>query len=245
MIFNPNESPFDFHSGEILLFDKPIGFTSFQLVNHVKYLIKNHASLIVEGKKVKPKVGHAGTLDPLASGLLVICTGKKTKTIEEIQSQEKEYTGTFYIGATTPCFDREKEVDKTYSVEHLSESVIHTVSKQFIGKQQQFPPIYSAIKIDGKRAYELARKGEEAEVKSKEIEIKSFEITRCELPFVDFKIRCSKGTYVRSLARDFGNALESGAYLYALKRTRIGNFSVEDAYFPDQLQHARIKASET
>ena len=245
MQFDPHSTSFNFHSGEVILVDKPLGFTSFQVVNHLKYLIKNHPSLMVDGNKVKPKVGHAGTLDPLATGLLVICTGKKTKTIEAIQSQEKEYTGTFFIGATTPCFDREKEIDVTFSVSHITEEIITKTSQLFIGKQQQFPPIYSAIKIEGKRAYELARSGEHAEIKSKEIEIKSFEITKVEMPLVEFKIVCSKGTYIRSIARDFGKALNSGAYLNELRRTRIGEFKVEDAYFPNKLQFARIKTSET
>jgi tRNA pseudouridine55 synthase len=219
----------DFRTGEVILIQKPLTWTSFQVVNKMKHLIKNHPSLFSDGKKIQPKIGHAGTLDPLATGLLIVCTGKQTKNIEQYQAQEKEYTGTFYIGATTPCFDLEKEIDEHYPVEHITDELIYAATKQFIGKIQQTPPLYSAIKIDGKRAYDIARAGQTAEIKPKEITITQFEITRIALPEVDFRVVCSKGTYIRSLARDFGLALKSGAHLTALCRTRIGKYALEDA----------------
>ncbi|HXU25845.1 MAG TPA: tRNA pseudouridine(55) synthase TruB [Bacteroidia bacterium] len=209
--------------GEVLLVDKPYHVTSFEVVNKVKIAIKK-----IFPEKIK--VGHAGTLDPLATGLLIICTGKKTKQIEQIQALEKEYTGTFFVGATTPCFDKEKEVDFTFPTEHITEELIVEAVKKFTGKQMQTPPIYSAVHVDGKRAYDLAREGVvEIKISPKEVDIKLFEITRIALPEIDFKVVCSKGTYIRSLARDFGLALNSGAYLTALRRTRIGDFRVENA----------------
>ncbi len=220
---------YDFRSGEVILIDKPLQWTSFQVVNKMKYTIKHHSSLVVEGKPVYPKIGHAGTLDPLATGLLIVCTGKQTKNIEQYQAQEKEYTGTFYVGATTPCFDLEKEIDAHYPTEHLTEEIIYKTAEQFVGKIQQIPPLFSAIKIGGKRAYDIARAGETAEIKSKEITISEFKIMRIALPEVAFKIICSKGTYIRSLARDFGQALGSGAHLTALCRTRIGEYKLQDA----------------
>ena len=219
----------DFRTGEVLLIHKPLKWTSFQVVNNMKWLIKNHPSLLLDGKKVQPKIGHAGTLDPLATGLLIVCTGKQTKNIESYQAQEKEYTGTFYIGATTACFDLEKEIDATYPTEHITDELIKETTKQFTGTIQQTPPLYSAIKIGGKRAYDIARAGETAEIKPKEITISVFEITRIALPEVDFRVVCSKGTYIRSLARDFGLALKSGAHLTALCRTRIGEYKLEAA----------------
>ena len=225
---------FDFYNGELLLINKPYTWSSFQAVNKIKHAIKNHSSLILEGKKVKPKVGHAGTLDPLATGLLIVCSGKKTKTINELMGLEKEYTGTFYIGATTPCFDLEKPIDNTFPINHITNELLLLTAKSFLGFQQQVPPIYSAVKINGKRAYELAREGLEAEINSREIEIKEFELTQINLPFVDFRIICSKGTYIRSLSRDFGLALKSGAHLTKLVRTRIGYFSLTDAITPQE-----------
>jgi tRNA pseudouridine55 synthase len=225
---------YNFYTGEVLLINKPYTWSSFQAVNKLKHAIKQHPSFLVEGKKVKPKIGHAGTLDPLATGLLIVCTGKKTKTINELMGQEKEYTGTFFLGATTPCFDLEKEVDKTYPVEHITQNDILNTAKEFTGVQQQVPPIFSAVMINGKRAYELARAGEEVEIKSREIEIKEFEITTINLPEVSFRIVCSKGTYIRSIARDFGLALNSGAYLIKLCRTRIGNFKLSEAQTPQE-----------
>ena len=225
---------YNFYTGEVLLINKPYTWSSFQAVNKLKHAIKQHPSFLVEGKKVKPKIGHAGTLDPLATGLLIVCTGKKTKTINELMGQEKEYTGTFFLGATTPCFDLEKEVDKTYPIEHITQNDILNTAKEFTGLQQQVPPIFSAVMINGKRAYELARAGEEVEIKSREIEIKEFEITTINLPEVSFRIVCSKGTYIRSIARDFGLALNSGAYLIKLCRTRIGNFKLSEAQTPQE-----------
>jgi tRNA pseudouridine55 synthase len=220
---NLNEKPLTpFEEGQILLIDKPYGWTSFQVVNKLKWKIRH------EYKLSKLKIGHAGTLDPLATGLLIICTGKFTKRIEEFQAQEKEYTGTFVLGATTPCYDMEKPVDKEFPTNHISKEMILETAKSFVGEQMQVPPIFSAVKIDGRRAYDYARQDEEVEIKAKRILIESFEIMRIEMPEVDFKIVCSKGTYIRSIARDFGEKLQSGAYLSALRRTRIGEFLVEN-----------------
>lgn len=224
---------YDFYNGEVLLIDKPYTWSSFQAVNKIKHAIKNHPSWVHEGQKVKAKVGHAGTLDPLATGLLILATGKKTKTINELMGLEKEYTGTFFIGATTPCFDKEKEVDAVYPTEHITEELLHQTAKQFIGKQLQVPPLFSAVMVEGKRAYELAREGSNTELKAREIEIREFELVNIQLPEVSFRVVCSKGTYIRSLARDFGIALNSGGYLSSLRRTRIGNFKVSDAQEPN------------
>ena len=233
---------YDFRTGEVILVSKPLTWTSFQVVNKLKYVIKNHASLLLEGKRVQPKIGHAGTLDPLATGLLIICTGKQTKNIETYQAQEKEYTGTFYVGATTPCYDLEKEIDARFPTDHITEELIHQTTNQFVGTIQQVPPLFSAIKIDGKRAYDIARAGETAEIKAKTIAIHEFKITRIALPEIDFKVTCSKGTYIRSLARDYGLALNSGAHLTALCRTRIGNYQLEDALSIEEFEE-RVKAS--
>jgi tRNA pseudouridine55 synthase len=218
---------YDFEAGEILLLDKPLTWTSFDLVKKVRNSLR-----------IK-KIGHAGTLDPLATGLLILCTGKFTKKIEEIQAQEKEYTGTITIGATTPSFDLETEVDSTCDIAHITEEELRQAAESFVGVIAQIPPIYSAVKVNGERAYTLARRGEEAEIKAKNIEIKSFEITRIELPEVDFKVVCSKGTYIRSLARDFGAKLGCGAHLSKLVRTRIGNYKLEDALSVEDIM--RIK----
>ena len=223
---------YDFYNGEVLLIDKPYTWSSFQAVNKIKHAIKQHPSLFVDNVKVKPKVGHAGTLDPLASGLLIVCTGKKTKTINDLMGMEKEYTGTFILGATTPCFDLEKPVDHTFPTEHITVTDITQAAKNFTGIQQQVPPIFSAVLLGGKRAYELARAGVEAEIKPREIEIKEFEITSVNMPEVSFRIVCSKGTYIRGLARDFGLALGSGAYLGSLCRTRIGKYLLSEAQSP-------------
>ena len=231
---------YNFYTGEVLLIDKPYTWSSFQAVNKIKHTLKHHPSLIVEGVKVKPKVGHAGTLDPLATGLLIVCTGKKTKTINDLMGMEKEYTGTFLLGATTPCYDLEKEIDKTYPTEHITLEAIKQAAIDFTGTQQQVPPIFSALMINGKRAYELARAGEEVEMKSREIEIKEFEITDVTLPTVSFRIVCSKGTYIRSIARDFGLALNSGAHLTKLCRIRIGDFKLEVAVTPQEFSE-RLK----
>lgn len=213
----------EFKSGQVLLFDKPLEWTSFQLVNKVRWLIKRQFRI----KKIK--VGHAGTLDPLATGLLIICTGKATKTIDILQGQEKEYTGTFTLGATTPSYDLESEIDKRFPLDHLTEERILKTTERFKGEIKQYPPVFSALKKDGKRLYEFARKGEEVEVSARNVHISEFEITRLELPEVDFRVVCSKGTYIRSLAHDFGKALESGAHLSSLRRTRIGSHQVSDA----------------
>lgn len=223
----------DFRSGELLLINKPYTWSSFQAVNKLKHALKKHSSLLLDDKYVHLKIGHAGTLDPLATGLLIICTGKKTKEISSFQDLPKEYTGTFFIGATTPCYDKEKEVDATYPTEHITKELVYVTAKSFIGKQEQVPPMFSAVKVDGKRLYKLARIGEEIELKARPIEILNFEITRCELPFVDFRIACTKGTYIRSIARDFGLALNSGAYLDTLCRTKIGEFTIENSLTPE------------
>ena len=214
----------DYQNGQILLIDKPLNWTSFQAVNKIKYALINKVGL-----PKKFKIGHAGTLDPLASGLLLICTGKFTKTISELQGQAKEYTGTFYIGATTPSYDLETETDEKFPISHIDESLIHETVKQFLGEIDQKPPIYSAIKKDGVRLYEHARAGEVIEIESRKTTIHEFEITRIALPEIDFRVVCSKGTYIRSLAFDFGKALNSGAHLTALRRTKIGDYHVENA----------------
>ena len=212
-----------YKNGQILLIDKPLKWTSFQAVNKIRWHIKQRFQM----KKIK--VGHAGTLDPLASGLLIICTGKQTKEIHVYQGQEKEYTGTITIGATTPSYDLETEIDNTFPTAHITKELIHDTTKQFLGEIDQKPPIFSAIKKEGKRLYELARKGETAEIKSRKVTIDEFEITNINLPNIDFRVVCSKGTYIRSLAYDFGKALHSGGHLSALRRTKIGAFSVEKA----------------
>jgi tRNA pseudouridine55 synthase len=224
----------NFYTGEVLLINKPYTWSSFQAVNKLKHSIKHHPSFLVDGVKIKPKIGHAGTLDPLATGLLIVCTGKKTKTINDLMGLEKEYTGTFFLGATTPCYDLEKPVDHTFPTEHISDESIYATAKQFTGIQQQVPPLFSAVMVDGKRAYELARAGVETELKSREIEIKEFEITSIRMPEVDFRIVCSKGTYIRSIARDFALALNSGGHLTKLCRTRIGRFELKDALTPQE-----------
>jgi tRNA pseudouridine55 synthase len=192
-------------------------------VNKVRWLIRKSFGI----KKIK--VGHAGTLDPLATGLLIICTGKFTKKIDTFQAQHKEYTGTFTFGATTPSYDLETEIDQTFDISKITSVKIHEATKQFIGEIQQQPPVFSALKKDGKRLYEFARSGEEVEIPFRTVTISEFEITKIALPKVDFRVVCSKGTYIRSLANDFGKALDNGAHLSALRRTRIGEFSVEDA----------------
>ena len=213
----------DFKNGKVLLIDKPLDWTSFQVVNKIRWEIKQKFNL----KKIK--VGHAGTLDPLATGLLILCTGKFTKKIDEFQAQEKEYTGTFTIGATTPSYDLETEINETFTTDHIDNDSIYAATQQFIGTIEQKPPIFSAIKKDGIRLYELARAGETTEIKPRKVTISEFEITNIALPKIDFKVVCSKGTYIRSLAYDFGKALNSGAHLSALRRTKIGDFNVSNA----------------
>ena len=213
----------DFQNGQILLIDKSLHWTSFQAVNKMKWILKSKLGL----KKIK--IGHAGTLDPLATGLLLVCTGKFTKRIEELQGQVKEYTGTFHIGATTPSYDLETEIDQTFPTAHITEDLINETTLQFLGEIDQKPPIFSAIKKDGVRLYEHARSGETVEIAFRKTTIHEFEITRIALPEVDFRVVCSKGTYIRSLAFDFGKSLQSGAHLIALRRTKIGDYDVKDA----------------
>jgi len=211
---------FDFATGELLLVDKPVGWTSFDVVGKLRNSFK----------PLKLKVGHAGTLDPLATGLLIICTGKMTKQIDTFQAEEKEYTGTMVLGATTPSYDMETEPDSQFDISHITEEQIKANCRQFTGDIQQYPPAHSAIKIDGERLYEKARRGEEVELRLRNVTISEFEITRIELPGINFRVVCSKGTYIRSLVHDFGKALNNGAYLSKLRRTRSGNYKVEDAW---------------
>ena len=208
---------YNFADGEVLLIDKPLKWTSFDVVRKIRNLIK-----------IK-KVGHAGTLDPLATGLLVVCTGKKTKTIESIQATEKEYTGTITLGKTTESYDLEQEFNGEYPIDHISEKSIIDTTELFLGDINQIPPIHSAIKVDGQRVYKKARKGELVELKPRPVTIYEFEILAVEMPNVQFRIKCSKGTYIRSIAHDFGQALNSGAHLSALRRTKVGNFDVSSA----------------
>lgn len=217
----------DFKEGQVLLIDKPLTWTSFNAVNKIKWALKKQFKL----KKIK--VGHAGTLDPLATGLLIICTGKFTKRIAELQGQVKEYTGTITLGGTTPSFDMETEVNETFATEHITEEAIRATTAKFIGDIEQYPPVFSALKKDGKRLYEFAREGQEVEIKPRTINISEFEITEISMPHVKFRVVCSKGTYIRSLANDFGKALESGAYLSELRRTKIGDYEVTNAISPD------------
>lgn len=210
--------------GQVFLIHKPLGWTSFQVVNKIRFFLKKQTGL----KKLK--VGHAGTLDPLATGLLLLCTGKKTKSISLLQAEEKEYTGSFYLGATTPSYDLETTPDKHFSITHLSPQQILELTTQFTGEIEQFPPLYSALKKEGKRLYEYARQGLSPERKTRKVHISKFEIQHIDLPQVNFLVRCSKGTYIRSLADDFGKALDTGAHLTSLCRTKIGKFALEDAY---------------
>jgi len=212
----------DFETGEVLLVNKPLTWTSFDVVNKLRYAIKKKL-----GGKIK--VGHAGTLDPLATGLLILCTGKMTKKIDEYTGMDKEYTGSFYIGGTTATYDSELEMNATFPIEHIDENLLRAVAKNFVGNIEQMPPIYSAIKIDGNAAYIAARKGDDVVMKARNVTIKEFELTKIEMPIVYFRVVCSKGTYIRSLAFDYGKALNSGAYLASLCRTKIGAFDLKDA----------------
>lgn len=224
LTINPDLSPLEnFKAGQMLLIDKPLTWTSFQVVNKIRYIIKQRLGI----KKIK--VGHAGTLDPLATGLLVLCIGNKTKEIAGFSGQNKTYTGTFTIGATRPSFDKETKIDHTYSTNHINEELIKETALGFIGKQEQMPPIFSAKKVDGVRAYKKARAGKEVKLKSNPIEIFQFDITAIRNKEADFLIEASKGTYIRSIANDFGKRMKSGAYLSVLRRTKSGDFSIEDA----------------
>ncbi|HEY8400094.1 MAG TPA: tRNA pseudouridine(55) synthase TruB [Cytophagaceae bacterium] len=209
---------FNFEEGAVILIDKPYEWTSFDVVKKIRNTIR-----------VK-KIGHAGTLDPLATGLLILCTGKMTKKINEYQDQEKEYIGELVLGKTTPSFDLETEVNQEYDISHINEEMIREATQKFVGVIQQIPPAFSAIKVGGERVYKKARKGEEVELKSREVTISEFTITDIDLPTVKFRVKCSKGTYIRSLVRDFGVCLNTGAYMSSLTRTRIGNFDIKDSF---------------
>ena len=223
----------DILNGQILLIDKPLHWSSFQAVNKMKYILIRKFDL-----PKKFKIGHAGTLDPLATGLLIVCTGKFTKRITEIQGQAKEYTGTFTVGATTPSYDLETEIDATFPTEHITETLIVETVQQFLGEIDQKPPVFSAIKKDGIRLYQHARAGEEVEIAFRKTTIHEFEITRVALPEIDFRVVCSKGTYIRSLAFDFGKSLQSGAHLSALRRTKIGNYSDKNAVIVNNFEES-------
>ncbi len=232
----------DFRKGEILAFDKPYGWTSFGLVAKVRYQLCRKLGV----KKLK--VGHAGTLDPLATGVLLVCTGKATKRIEELQAHTKEYVATLKLGETTPSFDLEKPVDAVYPTGHITREMVEEVLARFVGTIEQVPPVFSACKVNGSRAYDLARRGEDVELKAKTLVIDEMELLRCELPEIDIRVVCSKGTYIRALARDIGEALQSGAHLTALRRTRVGSRRVEDCLsldgFPEWLGQQEIETTE-
>lgn len=219
---------FQFAEGEMLLIDKPLHWTSFDVVGKIRNSIK----------PLKVKVGHAGTLDPLATGLLIICTGKLTKQIDSFQAEDKEYTGSITLGATTPSYDLESEIDLTFDISTITEADIRATAESFLGEQDQFPPAHSAIKINGERVYEKARRGETVELKSRRVRIEAFEIEKIELPNVFFRIRCSKGTYIRSIAHDFGQRLNNGAHLSSLRRTKSGTFDVQNAWQVPELVEA-------
>lgn len=214
----------------MLYFDKPLRWTSFALVNKIRY----HISRKLGVKKIK--VGHAGTLDPLATGVMIVCIGKATKRIEELQYQTKEYIATLQLGATTPSFDLEKEIDATYPTEHITREMVEETLKKFTGTIEQIPPAFSACKVDGKRAYDLARKGDNVELKPKTLVIDEIELLECDLPVIKIRVVCSKGTYIRALARDIGEALQSGAHLTGLIRTRVGEVRLEDCMQVDQFE---------
>ncbi len=213
----------DITNGKIILIDKPIEWTSFDVVKYIRKSIQTRLKV----KKIK--VGHAGTLDPLATGLLIVCIGKETKNISKYQDLSKKYTGIIKLGETTPSYDRETEIDRTYNYNHIDENKVLKISKTFIGKQKQFPPIYSALKKDGKRMYKYAREKIEIEIKPRDIEIYDFKILNFSTPYIEFVVECSKGTYIRSIANDYGQKLNSGSHLHELKRISIGDFSISDA----------------
>ncbi|MDO4879886.1 MAG: tRNA pseudouridine(55) synthase TruB [Capnocytophaga sp.] len=222
-------------NGKVILIDKPLHWSSFQAVNKLKWAILKKFRL----KKIK--IGHAGTLDPLATGLLIICTGKFTKKIEEIQATSKVYTGNITLGATTPSFDMETEVNATFPTEHITLELVEEIKNQFVGEIEQFPPIFSALKKDGKRLYEFAREGKEIEVKARKIHIYDLKLNLISKKELFFEVHCSKGTYIRSLANDIGKALGSGGYLSCLRRTKIGDFSVENALSPEEFVKKHIE----
>lgn len=218
----------DFQEGVVLAFDKPYRWTSFDVVGKVRWLLCRHLGI----KKLK--VGHAGTLDPLATGVLIVCTGRATKRIEELQSGTKEYLATIRLGATTPSYDQEKPIDATYPTEHITRDMVQEVLERFKGTIEQVPPTFSACKVDGKRAYKMARNGDEVELKPKTLTIDEIELTDCSLPDITVRVVCSKGTYIRALARDIGQALDSGGHLTALRRTRVGDYRVEECLNPEK-----------
>lgn len=228
----------DLLEGEILYFNKPLHWTSFDLVNKVRTMVKHSLGL----KKIK--IGHAGTLDPLATGVMTVCTGRATKKIEELQYHTKEYVATIKLGATTPSFDLETEVDAQYPTEHISRELLEEVLKQFLGEIHQIPPTYSAVKINGKRAYEYAREGKEVEIKSKILVIDEIELLECEMPVIKIRVVCSKGTYIRALARDIGQSLNSGAHLIGLERTRVGEITLNDCISIDTFRETLEKEKE-
>lgn len=213
----------EYKEGRVILIDKPLHWTSFQVVNKLRWLLRKKLGI------PKIKIGHGGTLDPLATGLLVICSGKFTKKLAEFQNEDKEYTGIITLGATTPSYDLETEIDQRFDISEINPEQIHDAAQRFVGEIEQEPPVFSAVRKDGKRLYEYARKGEEVEIPKRLVTVYEFEIVSINLPEVHFRIRCSKGTYIRSLAHDFGKALQNGAHLSALRRTKSGSFSVEDA----------------
>ena len=227
----------DFIAGEVLPLYKPYGWTSFQIVSKVRYFLSRHHNV------KRFKVGHAGTLDPLATGVLLLCTGKATKRIEELQSHTKEYVADLMLGATTPSFDMEHPVDATYPYEHITREALLETLKQFIGTIDQRPPLFSACKVDGKRAYKLARDGSDMQLAPKKVQIDEIELVACELPKITIRVVCGKGTYIRSLARDIGQALGSGAYLTRLERTRIGDVRIEECINPEDFQQWLEKAT--
>ena len=237
MLPEPNQfnSAEDFMNGCILLIDKPLEWTSFDVVNKLRYSIRKSFDI----KKIK--VGHAGTLDPLATGLLVICTGKMTKQIQYMTADDKTYTGTFMMGATTPSYDAETEIDHEFPIDHLNSDLLADAVNQLSGEIEQTPPVFSAKKVDGVRAYKAARAGKDIAIRKQQVNIKNFELTKVELPNIDFKIHCSKGTYIRSMAFDFGQAVNSGAYLKALRRTHSGSFDVKDALSIDEF-HTKLES---
>lgn len=230
----------DFKAGEVLYFDKPLGWTSFDVVNRVRWKLCREVL-----KEKKLKVGHAGTLDPLATGVMIVCTGKKTKEIDYYQYQTKEYIAEICLGATTPSFDLEHPIDAEYPTEHITEELIRKVLPTFLGEIWQTPPAYSAIKVDGKRAYDYARKGEDVEIKPKLLVIDEIELLSFADRVMKIRVVCSKGTYIRALARDIGKALQSGAHLISLRRTRVGNVRVEDCINMEQFEEllSEIKAN--
>ena len=225
----------DFQEGQVLLFNKPLGWSSFDVVKKARNIIKSAKNI----RKIK--VGHAGTLDPLADGLLIVCSGRFTKRIDEIQGQIKVYTGEITLGGTTPSYDKETEIDEVFETSHITEELIHSTCKEFEGKIMQKPPIYSALKREGKRLYQHAREGTKVKIESREVEVESFKITSIQMPTITFEVICSKGTYIRSLAYDYGKSINSGAHLSKLRREKIGNFSLEDAISVDSFKENILK----